>query len=289
MEPSTAFVHAPWSPHIDDRGIVQRDETPGQWICVNPDGRLVCRLDGEQPQLLHTAPPPRARQSYWLSRKESLAFAAIPSVEEMNQGNFSIMSLRDLVSQIPARELSFAAQASALVQWMAEHRFCATCGSPLEPGAEFSLMCSSPECGKPCFPAPHPAVIVAVTSDEDELLLARQPTWPANRLSVIAGFVMPGESLEQAVIREVDEETGVPVDAVTYVASQPWPFPNSLMLAFRAHARCKTIAPKDNELVDIQWISRREMASRLAEGSLVAGGKGSVSRYLIDRWLSNRL
>jgi NAD+ diphosphatase len=100
---------------------------------------------------------------------------------------------------------------------------------------------------------------------------------------------MPGESLEQAVIREVDEETGVPVDAVTYVASQPWPFPNSLMLAFRAHARCKTIAPKDNELVDIQWISRREMASRLAEGSLVAGGKGSVSRYLIDRWLSNRL
>ncbi|MGD9598034.1 MAG: NAD(+) diphosphatase [Steroidobacteraceae bacterium] len=188
--------------------------------------------------------------------------------------------LRPLSSQLPEREAGLLAYARALSVWRARHRYCGACGAPTRPArAGHLLACSNAACGQQLFPRIDPAIIVLVTDDE-RALLGRQASWPRQRYSTIAGFVEPGESVEDAVAREVMEETGIELGEITYHSSQPWPFPSSLMLGFHAVAASRDIVRRDSELEDAQWFTRADIAA----GHPVVGARSSISFRLIEAW-----
>jgi NAD+ diphosphatase len=193
-----------------------------------------------------------------------------------------LRELRPLAPLLQADAASLLAYARALVLWRARHRFCGVCGAANQgTRAGHVLRCSRESCGTETFPRLDPAIIVLVSDASGErALLGRQSSWPAGRYSTIAGFVEPGESLEDAVVREVDEETGVGVGEVEYVASQPWPFPSSLMLGFRAVAHSHDISLRDGELEDARWFTRAEIAA----GHPTLPPSGSISARLINAW-----
>lgn len=189
--------------------------------------------------------------------------------------------LRPLLTELPAAEAAVLACARALLVWRARHLHCGVCGAPTKPRlAGHVLNCTSSECGAEFFPRLDPAVIVVV-SDGDHALLGRQPSWPKGRYSALAGFVEAGESLEDAVRREVREETGVRATAVSYFASQPWPFPSSLMLGFEARADRNDVVQLDGELEDARWFSAADLA---AVASRLLPPRYSIARRLIDAW-----
>jgi NAD+ diphosphatase len=189
--------------------------------------------------------------------------------------------LRYLGNSLPVDEANLVAQARALVLWHRAQKFCGRCGalSRAESGGN-TRVCLGPDCGIRIFPRVDPAIIVLV-SDRDRCLLGRQANWPEGRYSTIAGFVEPGESLEDAVQREVLEETNVSVHNIRYHSSQPWPFPSSLMLGFMADALTDEIALNDGELVDAQWFTHKELAS----GYPLLPYRLSIARRLVDDWM----
>ena len=192
--------------------------------------------------------------------------------------------LRYLGSVLSAGEANLAAHARGLVLWHASQQFCGKCGSSARPDAGGnSRRCANLECGREIFPRVDPAIIVLV-ADGDRCLLGRQTGWPDGRYSTIAGFVEPGESLEDAVRREVFEETNVRVAAVRYHSSQPWPFPSALMLGFVAEADSaitQEIRLNDGELEDARWFSRKELRS----GFPKLPSRISIARRLVDGWI----
>jgi NAD+ diphosphatase len=188
--------------------------------------------------------------------------------------------LRVVASILPAAEAGLLSYARAMIAWRGRHRFCGSCGATTLPAkGGHVLICTNPGCGHEQFPRIDPAIIVLV-SDGDRALLGRQAVWPAGRYSTIAGFVEPGESLEDAVAREVFEETGIEVDGIEYHSSQPWPFPSSLMLGFTAHALTTEIKKRDDELEDAQWFTRADLAS----GRPIVPPNVSISFRLIENW-----
>jgi NAD+ diphosphatase len=198
--------------------------------------------------------------------------------------------LREAATDLSADEAALAAYAGSLLAWHRRHRFCANCGAPSEPrDAGHERYC--PVCDAHHFPRTDPVVIVRVTDHRDRLLLGRQGRWPEGRFSLLAGFVEPGETLEEAVRREVAEESGVELGEVSYIASQPWPFPSSLMLGFSALALGGGVepAPGDDELAEVRWFERQEVerAAR-GEGELALSPPYSIARRLIDAWLEQR-
>jgi len=189
--------------------------------------------------------------------------------------------LRFLGTKLPLDEANLVAHARALVLWHASQLYCGVCGSASAPSAGGnSRRCLNEDCGREIFPRTDPAVIVLVT-DGDRCLLGRQPGWPEGRYSTIAGFVEPGESLEDAVRREVYEEANVRISAVHYHSSQPWPFPSSLMLGFIADAATTEIRLNDGELEDARWFSREELKSDFPKLPF----RISIARRLVDHWL----
>jgi NAD+ diphosphatase len=144
-------------------------------------------------------------------------------------------------------------------------------------------------CGTQQFPRSDPAVIMLVTDDDDRTLLGHNPAWPPGRFSTLAGFVEPGESLEQAVAREVFEEVGVVVDDITYEGSQPWPFPASLMIGFRAHAADPTLTIDDTEITEARWFSRSELIEAGRRQEVLMPSSVSIARWLIERWYGEPL
>lgn len=188
--------------------------------------------------------------------------------------------LRALSLDLPSADAGLLAYARALSIWRQRHRFCGVCGAPTLPQrAGHVLMCSDPACATENFPRIDPAIIVLV-SDGERALLGRQASWPPGRYSTIAGFVEQGESLEDAVVREVREETGVEVWDVRYESSQPWPFPSSLMLGFRATAAREAQPRGGGELEDARWFTRAEIAS----GTPALPPRTSISYRLIATW-----
>ena len=188
--------------------------------------------------------------------------------------------LRLVAAVLPIDEAGLLGYARAIVSWRRRHRFCGTCGAKtLSAKSGHVLVCSDPSCRHEQFPRIDPAIIVLV-SDGERALLGRQPSWPVGRYSTIAGFVEPGESLEDAVAREVFEETGIEVDRIEYQSSQPWPFPASLMLGFTAHALTTEVRLRDEELEDARWFNRADIASNGA----VLPPRQSISFRLIEHW-----
>ena len=181
---------------------------------------------------------------------------------------------------LPQDEAGLLAYARAMVLWRRRHRHCGSCGAPARSESAGHVMkCTDPACGAEQFPRLDPAIIVLVT-DGERALLGRQAAWPAGRYSTIAGFVEPGESLEDAVVREVLEETGVTVLDADYHSSQPWPFPSSLMIGFTARAAADAVPRADEELEDVRWFTREQIAS----GTPGLPPPQSVSFRLIADW-----
>jgi NAD+ diphosphatase len=182
-------------------------------------------------------------------------------------------------------EGSLLAYARGLAYWHTRHRFCGVCGAPtLSEEAGHVRRCTNTACAAPHFPRTDPAVIMLV-HDGDRCLLGRQRIWPAGMHSTLAGFVEPGESLEEAVAREVFEETGVVVDQVAYHSSQPWPFPSSIMLGFHARALSTEIRVDESELQDARWYDRDFLRSHQDDDSFRMPRRDSIARRLVEDWL----
>jgi NAD+ diphosphatase len=203
-----------------------------------------------------------------------------------------LVGLRDLAVSLPAERLGVIAYASAMVNWARATRFCGVCGLATEPREGGHVrVCSN---GHQHHPRTDPVVIMLVT-DGDRALLGRQATWPEGRYSALAGFVEPGERLEDAVAREVQEESGVAVTDVRYIACQPWPFPLSLMLGFHATYAGGELVRGDEELEDVRWYTRAELTTALSGDTTWIDGAPSdhlmlppptaIARLLIDRWV----
>ena len=210
------------------------------------------------------------------------------------------VALREAVAVLPQHEGGLVAYVAALLNWHRRHPFCAVCGTASELG-EAGLVRVCPRCGTHHHPRTDPVVIMLV-ADDDRLLLGRAPNWPPRRYSALAGFVEPGESLEEAVVREVAEESGVRAGPPRYVASQPWPFPSSLMLGFIATWEEGEPAPQEDEIQDVRWFSRAEVAGAAADDvdgwggspdpadpdatSLLLPPRLAIARRLIEHWLA---
>lgn len=196
------------------------------------------------------------------------------------------INLRGAAAAWPLRESTAFAQARAVLHWRSRHRYCGACGGPLA-FARAGWLGECARCNIEHYPRTDPAVIVSV-SDGERLLLGREASWPARRWSVLAGFVEPGETLEQTVMREVFEESQVRVRACRYLGSQPWPFPSSLMLGFEADAEPDDPVPNPDELEDVRWFTREEIGAALRgeteEEGVLLSAPVSISRWLIERW-----
>jgi NAD+ diphosphatase len=193
----------------------------------------------------------------------------------------SFQELRPLSNMLPNEEGSLLAYARAMSVWRARNRYCGICASPLVPERAGHVMRCT-KCGHETFPRLDPAIIVLV-ADGDRALLGRQASWPPGRYSTIAGFVEPGESFEDAVVREVLEETAVRVRRSRYHSSQPWPFPSSLMVGFHATAEPNSRVQVSGELEDARWFTREELLG----GPPVLPPSQSISYRLITTWLNN--
>jgi NAD+ diphosphatase len=198
------------------------------------------------------------------------------------------MGLREAGLLLPADEAGLFAYAKGLAHWQRETRFCARCGAPLQlVSSGHRAQCSNSDCGRLHFPRTDAAIIVIV-EHQGACLLGRQAGWPQGRYSTLAGFVEPGESLEDAVRREVAEEAGVIVGDAHYHSSQPWPMPASLMVGFTATALSPTIRLRDGELEDARWFTPQQIIDSLADGSLKTPTRLSVSYQLLSHWLQQR-
>ena len=232
----------------------------------------------DDPRVRAVADPDRLLLLGWFREQRCLLLDLPPDFADTQDGE-TFAELRPLANELPHDEAGLLAYARALTLWRGNHRYCSRCGTATQAQrAGHSRQC--PACGYQSFPRIDPAVIVLV-HDDDAVLLGRQASWPPNRYSTIAGFVEPGEALEDAVRREVEEETGAKVTTMSYRSSQPWPFPQSLMLGFVARAARHEPVLRDGELEDARWFSRKDIQS----GAVLLPPREAISRQLIDHWL----
>lgn len=203
------------------------------------------------------------------------------------------IGLRALAQALPRAEGALVAYAAALLNWHRGHPRCSVCGAPTDV-REGGAVRRCPDCGTSHHPRTDPVVIMLVTDGPDRVLLGRQAVWPKGRYSTLAGFVSPGESLEEAVVREVREEVGVDVGEPVYVSSQPWPFPASLMLGFLVPWAGGDIGGTDDELEDAAWFSRAEVERAVGEDGwdapagatgLLLPPRSAIARNLVEHWL----
>jgi NAD+ diphosphatase len=195
---------------------------------------------------------------------------------------------REIGSALSDLDAGLFVHAVGLANWHARHGFCPQCGSGTRSAAAGHVrVCTG--CGAQQFPRCDPAVIMLVVDDDDRALLGHNPAWPPGRFSTLAGFVEPGESLEQAVVREVFEEGGVGVDDVRYEGSQPWPFPSSLMIGCHARALDDALIIDTTELDDARWFTRKEIAAALGgdpQAPFQAPPRFAIARTLLEHWLA---
>jgi NAD+ diphosphatase len=211
------------------------------------------------------------------------AASGLPSAEAR------LVDLRQLAGRLDGHEAGLLAHARAMMYWHARHRFCGVCGQPTRSEeAGHMRRCIDPACDALHFPRTDPAVIMLVTHGEDALL-GRSRQFPPGMYSTLAGFVEPGESLEDAVAREVREEVGIAVGAVHYHSSQPWPFPANIMLGFYTEAQGREIALDLGELEDARWVGRRWLAAHADDDTFRLPRRDSIARRLIEDWLSGQI
>ena len=280
----------------DEKWIAAAAAHPAaRFIVVRPDGKALVSPDNSALCLLGSAQRTRHLAGIlpvFLGRDvDEIPYFALtaeaPASEQLAaDGSGTYLDLRRAGISLPAFEGGLFAYARALAHWQSRTRWCGACGSGLVvEWAGHRARCPNPACGVEHYPRTDPAIIVIVTW-RDACLLGRQPSWPAGRYSTLAGFVEPGETLEDAVRREVLEEAGVRVVDCDYHSSQPWPFPASLMLGFTARADDPAIKV-GAELAEARWFEVDQYVSGLRSRELALPPPLSVSYRLIEHWLRN--
>lgn len=221
-------------------------------------------------------------KSYFALNYSRLSRQCGNSIE--NLGSFE--KLRQHTAILAPNQAALLGFARSAVNWNETVRFCSICGHPTQ-ASQFSLarICTNPQCGKHHFPRVDPAMIVLIHHG-DQCLLGRQASWRSHMYSAIAGYVEPGESVEDAVYRETWEETGLRLRDIRYFSSQPWPFSGSIMLGFHARAETTEIHLADQELEDARWFSRDEIPELLDNGSLVLPPTDTIARHMFDDWFA---
>jgi NAD+ diphosphatase len=219
--------------------------------------------------------------------EDGVPYWAVDAPWEPGPGERAI-GLRDISTSLGPTAAGLYVHALGVANWHARHGFCNVCGHRTEILSGGHVR-QCPHCSTQHFPRYDPAVIMLVVDDDDRALFGHNPAWPPGRFSTLAGFVEPGESLEAAVIREVYEEVGVVVDDVIYEGSQPWPFPQSLMLGFRAHTSDPTLRIDADEITEARWFSRDELVAAGRAREVLMPGSISIARWLVERWFGKPL
>ena len=204
----------------------------------------------------------------------------------LTKASTKFIDLRSAGRDLKANQSSLLSYAKSMIHWHDAHQHCGVCGNPTHPQQGGHVrQCIIQDCARVQFPRTDPAIIVSVIHD-GRCLFGRQATWPESRYSVIAGFVEPGESVEQAVVREVHEETNIKLHRIRYHSSQPWPFPGSIMLGYSATASSNEITLNDGELQDAHWRSTDEVIDGLASGDFRLPPPLSIAYRLIEDWFN---
>jgi len=285
-----------------DRAAERRKDTV--WIAdqyARPDARLVPVWQAKnlvRDDSTLTPVFPTTHDIAGQDRKETVFLGLVDGVPHFAQdfSNFddpplgewgTFQDLRAFGPLLERRDGALLAYARGMLTWHARHRFCGLCGSPTAvEDAGHLRVCRNADCRTNSFPRTDPAVIMLVHDGGDRAILGRQKIWPQGMHSVLAGFVEPGESLEDAVAREVLEEVGVPVEDVTYHSSQPWPFPASIMLGFWARAVSDDLDVNTFELESARWVTRREMRASPEDTTFRLPRRDSIARRLVEDWLA---
>ncbi len=206
-----------------------------------------------------------------------------PPLEEHGQ----FRDMRGIGQLLPHQEGALLVYARATIQWHLRHQFCGVCGSATtSQDSGHMRKCTNADCAAQHFPRLDPAVIMLVHDGGDRLILGRQKNWPPGQHSVLAGFVEPGESLEDAVAREIFEEAGVEITDIHYHSSQPWPFPSSIMLGFMAQATSDVLNVDRDELEDARWFTRDDLLKSPENDAFRLPRRDSISRRLIEDWMN---
>jgi NAD+ diphosphatase len=252
-------------------------------VLMVSDGNVA--IAGDPPTLVLVAPtalPDVAPELRWFLGLDGNGIAMFAARGDLPDRGMHA-NLRQVGAVLADRDAGLMTTAVALEAWHTTHTHCPRCGAPTTI-SEAGMVRVCPVDASLHHPRVDPAVIMTVVDDDDRVLLGHQARWPARRFSTLAGFVEPGESLEQAVAREVHEETSVVVGSATYVGSQPWPFPNSLMLGFHAHATTTQITVDREEINEAHWFSRDDLATAVSSGHVLLPPQISIARRLIERW-----
>lgn len=264
-------------------------------ILVIDHGRVP--VEGSPPRLRWTVPPhlPSSARAaaVLLGSRDDVAYWAVEAAEtggfaDLGIADDALLDLRSAGLLLSAFEAGVVAHAAALLAWHRRSRYCGACGAPTvgELVGE-RRRCRGDDCGELAFPRTDPAIITLVTRD-DECLLVHQPGWKPGMFATIAGFVGPGEGLESAVAREVREEVGLEIVAARYFASQPWPFPTSLMVGFLAEAAVGSRVELSAEVAAARWLSRPAIAAALRDGEIGLAPGLSISFSLVAHWYGDR-
>lgn len=219
----------------------------------------------------------------YLAVQEAADRGSVPQEGPAGTGGPDWRSLREIGAELDDTDAGVLTTATALVEWHGRHAHCPRCGALTEV-VQAGWVRRCPQDGSEHHPRTDPAIIVAVTDPDDRLLLATGLPWPEGRVSVLAGFVEAGESLEAAVVREVQEEVGIPVDDLRYRGNQPWPFPASLMFAFAARSTQTALVVQESELREAGWYTREELHEGVRGGRLSLPSRVSIAHRLIQEW-----
>lgn len=250
---------------------------------VDSEDRIAANAEGTAPRGVPVAGEFDPRRHFLLGLADG-----VPWFATSGDPQGPAASLRRLGAVTEGLALELAVGATALTAWHRLEPHCPACGTRTEVvGGGTTRHC--PSCDRIHFPRQDPAVIVAVLDPEDRILLGRQPTWAKGRMSVLAGFVEAGESLEQAVHREIFEESGVRLADVRYFGSQPWPFPRSLMVGFVAWADEVSLTVAEDEIESAAWFARGDLRQAISSGALMLPGAASIAHRLILAWESGEV
>jgi NAD+ diphosphatase len=274
---------------------------PARLAELAADGAMLLRLDGLLPELdeagglafVPVAEAPTAAELVFLGLRGGQAlFAAVPGEGDPDPA-YAHRKTWGAIAQLPADDLALFGAARSVLDWHARHKFCARCGRPTVPakgGWQRDCARDAGGCGAQHFPRVDPVAIMLVEC-QGKVLLGRQSRFPPNSFSALAGFVEPGETIEEAVVREVLEEAGVRVRDVRYIASQPWPFPSQLMIGCLGLADGLDLTIDKREIEDARWFTREEVAEALANGpasaSFVPPPPQAIAYHLLQWWLEN--
>ncbi len=263
---------------------------PVRVLVVDPQGAVPVSEGPGGPTLLWDDRPALPAGAVYLGEADGVPYAAVHGERFLSVNGRTVdawAGLRELGADLGDLDAGLLVQAIGILEWHARHRFSPLTGAPTTV-ERAGWVQRDPTTGAQFFPRTDPAVIMLVHDGADRVVLGRQAAWPPGRFSILAGFVEPGESAEAAVVREVAEEVGLRVTDVRYVGSQPWPFPQSLMLGFLARVEGDdTLVPDVDEIEEASWFTRAEL--RTGAGPRALPPPVSIARHMLDRWIAGEL